>query len=137
MNEVISLMNRDEYQPEVGMQVEDQILQWLADTGEDGATAREFGEALSLHHGQASSTLSRLHRRGKIARLTEKRDRYKVYVHPDFVDGRKVDPERPFRLVDELADVLNRIPEAALGMADSDWQVERTSVLFKYSERRG
>ncbi|WNM65461.1 hypothetical protein SEA_PHONEGINGI_59 [Microbacterium phage Phonegingi] len=40
------------------------------------------------HHGTASGTLSILHRAGKIVRLTETRDKAKVYVLPEHIDGR-------------------------------------------------
>lgn len=45
------------------------------------------------HHGHISGALSLLHRDLKIARLTEKREGCKVYVHPDFLNGRKAEPQ--------------------------------------------
>lgn len=59
----------------------------------DGLTWRELAEILNAHHGTASGALSVLHKTGKIARLTERRDRCKVYVHLDNVWGR--DTEQP------------------------------------------
>lgn len=64
----------------------------------DGATYRglnvaELRERLPQHHGHISGALSLLHRDMKIARLTEKREGCKVYVHPDFLDGRKAEPQ--------------------------------------------
>lgn len=59
--------------------------------GEDGLTWRELGDAMGWHHGTASGCLSVLHMTGRIARLSVKRARCKVYVHPDFVAGREVE----------------------------------------------
>ena len=54
-----------------------------------GATWREIGIALNLHHGQASGVLSVLHSAGIISRLEQKRNRCSVYVLNDYVNGRK------------------------------------------------
>lgn len=54
-----------------------------------GVTVKELREDLGWHHGQASSVLSCLHKDGKIARLTERRDRCLVYVLPEYVNGRE------------------------------------------------
>lgn len=60
----------------------------LYQAGEDGLTWRELGDAMGWHHGTASGCLSVLHLSGRIARLSVKRDRCKVYVHLDHVAGR-------------------------------------------------
>lgn len=54
---------------------------------EKGITVAELRDA-SLHHGRVSGALSVLHKVGKLARLTEVRGRCKVYVLPEFVNGR-------------------------------------------------
>lgn len=59
--------------------------------GADGITWKELGDIMGWHHGTASGALSVLHKEGAIARLSERRDRCKVYVHPDFVEGREVE----------------------------------------------
>jgi len=141
-DKVVSLGTRREFKPHVptaeapAMNYDDQVLQWIRGTGAGGTTWKEFATGMSMHHGQASGALSKLHRRGKIARLTERRDRCKVYVHPDFVNGRDTDDERPYRLVDQLADVLSRLPEEALAKADLDWRNERVEALDLYFARR-
>lgn len=43
------------------------------------------------HHGQASGVLSVLHKAGRVVRLREVRGRCKVYVLPQFADGRAVE----------------------------------------------
>jgi hypothetical protein len=45
-----------------------------------------------MHHGQASSALSVLHKAGRIVRLAEKRNRCHVYVMPNEAVGRVVQP---------------------------------------------
>lgn len=64
----------------------------LVDAVHYGRTWRELAAVTGLHHGSASSSLSILHKEGKIARLAETRDRCKVYVHLDFVEGRPTEP---------------------------------------------
>lgn len=55
-----------------------------------GATWQDLATYHNWHHGQASSVLSILHRKGIIVRLAETRDRCAIYVLPQFVDGREV-----------------------------------------------
>jgi DNA-binding MarR family transcriptional regulator len=57
----------------------------------DGLTWRDLAELLGTHHGTASGALSVLHKAGKIARLSERRNRCKVYVHLDNVWGRETE----------------------------------------------
>lgn len=68
------------------------VLAYLALRQERGATWQEVGRVLDLHHGQASGVLSNLHKAGRITRLTESRNRCKLYVLNECVDGRDVEP---------------------------------------------
>lgn len=68
------------------------VLRFLAARGPLGATWRDLGTAMDWHHGKASGALSVLHKTERIARLSERRDRCKVYVLPEYIDGR--DTER-------------------------------------------
>lgn len=61
----------------------------------EGLTVKELVERTGWHHGQASSTLSTLHKGGRIERLATTRDRCKVYVLPEYVNGRAT--EKPGR----------------------------------------
>lgn len=45
------------------------------------------------HHGWISGALSVLHGDLRIARLSEKREGCKVYVHPDFLDNRRAEAQ--------------------------------------------
>jgi hypothetical protein len=57
-----------------------------------GLTWRDVAAATGWHHGQASGTLSVLHKAGRVARLTAARDRCAIYVLPRDVAGRDVEP---------------------------------------------
>lgn len=48
--------------------------------------------ATDHHHGTLSGCLSNLHRDGVLSLLNEKRTRCRVYVLPEFVNGREVRP---------------------------------------------
>jgi hypothetical protein len=58
---------------------------------EYGVTVKELREATGWHHGKASSVLSTLHLDGRLARLRLARDRCKVYVLPEHVNGRETE----------------------------------------------
>lgn len=60
----------------------------------DGLTVVDLRDITGWHHGQASSTLSTLHQRGIIERLTERRDKCLVYVLPEYVGERQTTPYR-------------------------------------------
>jgi len=67
-------------------------LESLRQAGDIGLTWKELGEIHDWHHGKASAVLSVLHKTGRIARLTERRNRCKVYVHLDHVNDRHTEP---------------------------------------------
>lgn len=67
------------------------VLLLLGQQGSYGMTVAELRERTGLHHGQASSALTNLHRSNRIDRLTETRDRCKVYVLPQHVNARAVE----------------------------------------------
>jgi len=58
-----------------------------------GATWREIADLTLWHHGTVSGALSVLHKTERIARLTEKRGRCRVYVLPEYVNGRDTDQQ--------------------------------------------
>lgn len=68
------------------------IVDLLSDLGERGITWRELSDKTGEHHGTASGALSVLHKDGIIERLTETRDKCKVYVLPEYVDERETEP---------------------------------------------
>lgn len=73
-----------------------------------GLTVAELRERMPAdHHGHISGALSLLHRDLRIARLAEKREGCKVYVHPDFLAGRKAEPQGNGNLPkDEVEELL-------------------------------
>ena len=68
-----------------------QALNLLSQREMAGLTWKEFSEITGLHHGTASGVLSVLHKTGRIARLKERRNRCKVYVNLDSIQGRAVE----------------------------------------------
>lgn len=69
----------------------------LREAGHVGLTWRELSHELGMHHGQASSALSNLHRTGGAVRLAETRNRCGVYVTPGNASGRPVVAHRSNR----------------------------------------
>lgn len=67
------------------------VLDTLADRGPVGITWNELATWAEWHHGTASGALSVLHKDGRIARLSVTRNRCKVYVLPEHVQGREVE----------------------------------------------
>lgn len=61
--------------------------------GEEGMTWKELADITGWHHGQTSGALSVLHKAGKICRLMEKRNKCRVYVLPEYVNGRQTDEQ--------------------------------------------
>lgn len=71
---------------------QDRALRELAAAGDRGLTWRELDEVTGWHHhGTTSGVLSVLHRANRIARLTLRRQRCRVYVDLQHVDGRETD----------------------------------------------
>jgi hypothetical protein len=66
----------------------DHIVHYVTMRGSHGATWREVAAVFRLHHGEASGPLSTAHKDGDLAKLTVKRERCGVYVHPKHVNGR-------------------------------------------------
>lgn len=69
------------------------VLSYLGGCGAYGATWQELARVLDMHHGTASGTLSGLHKGGRIARLADKRNRCKIYVLPECVNGRETEKQ--------------------------------------------
>ena len=67
-------------------------LEALAQAGNLGLTYQELGLITGWHHGQSSGALSVLHKTDRIARLSETRNRCKVYVLHENVEKRPTEP---------------------------------------------
>lgn len=87
------------------------VLEGMVRRGWLGATVKEVRESTGWHHGVASGVLSVLHKDGRLARLTDRRDRCAIYVLPEHVDGRDTAPHHANRRVtsemyDEALDLI-------------------------------
>lgn len=117
---------------------------FLAERGEHGGTWLELGEATGMHHGAASAQLSNLHKHGRIARLNERRDRSKVYVSLDNVNGRATEAHgrtTTAALTDEFAALVREwVPTGCRVHRAADPHVDclscRASNLLAIYERR-
>jgi hypothetical protein len=70
------------------------VLRLVDEAEHRGRTVAEIRDLLpNHHHGTLSGVLSVLHAEMRIARLSEKRAGCKIYVHPDFIDGRKAEAQ--------------------------------------------
>jgi len=67
-------------------------LTCLARTQDLGLTWKELAHMMGWHHGQASGALSVLHKTERISRLTETRNRCKIYVLPEWEMARPTEP---------------------------------------------
>jgi DNA-binding transcriptional ArsR family regulator len=75
--------------------IQRRVMQDLDTHSEYGATWKELADLLGLHHGTVSGALSVLHKTGYISRLKDKRNGCKIYVLPNFVNGRTVEYQKP------------------------------------------
>jgi outer membrane protein OmpA-like peptidoglycan-associated protein len=107
-----------------------------------GATWRDIADLEGWHHGTASGTLSVLHKTQHIDRLTEQRDRCKIYVLPEYVADRTTEPyggsiqgrirnqREAFMLTERQTDILINgqdilVNQVARTLADRDHESER------------
>jgi DNA-directed RNA polymerase subunit RPC12/RpoP len=72
---------------------QNQILGHIFLERENGMTWKELADITGWHHGTVSGALSVLHKTNRIARLKEKRNKCRVYVTPEYVEGRETDEQ--------------------------------------------
>jgi hypothetical protein len=92
----------------------------LAERGPEGFTWYELADHTGWHHGEVSGALTRAHRVGDAARLTETRGtgkKSKVYVHVDFINDRPTEPYRPKPRMQLLRDVRALLEEGDIEAA--------------------
>jgi len=70
----------------------EKVFAMVSGWGATGMTWKDVAEVLHLHHGSASGALSRLHKEGRLARLSHTREACHVYVVPEYVLGRPTQP---------------------------------------------
>lgn len=103
--------------------------------GRRGLTWRDLSVLTGWHHGSTSSALSNLHKSGRIARLTEVRDRCKVYVLLESVSKRDV--ERPGRTgrANLLAASMEFIESLDMTRMSVEQRTTRNRLLNRYARR--
>ena len=67
-------------------------LRLIANARGRGVTWVDVADVVGGHHGSASGVLSKLHKEGRIVRLTERRGRCKVYMLRGYAGLLPVDP---------------------------------------------
>ena len=98
-------------------------LDLVYQAGIEGITWRELSDQTGWHHGTASGALSVLHKGRLIARLTERRDRSRIYVMPEFILGREISDYTPNVSARILQEVLAEIEDDILN--DRKWEALR------------
>jgi hypothetical protein len=68
-----------------------EVIRLLGTRRSLGLTWKELSDQMDWHHGQSSGVLSVLHKDGRIARLSETRNRCKIYVLHEFVNDRSAE----------------------------------------------
>lgn len=89
-----------------------EVLRLMATYGPKGVTWVDVSEVLHVHHGGASGVLSVLHKTGRIVRLSERRNRCKIYVLPEYAYGRATEKQGSTsanQLGDDIAALLRRL----------------------------
>lgn len=115
------------------------VLAILARLGAEGTTWKELAAATDWHHGQASGALSVLHKVGKVARLTERRNRCQVYVLPEHVNGRDTAPHgrrAPQRVKPSENPEVQRIIGEAIGAGSMCWESMSGTGMFQSDQAR-
>jgi hypothetical protein len=113
------------------------LLDW---SGAEGATWKQLGETLGLHHGQISGALSNMHKNGEVFTLVEQRDRCHPYVHIKYRDC--YDPSQRFDEPVKTASVLRQEElelwkQVAQDLAEALYSDSNKIVaLMKYEELR-
>lgn len=90
------------------------VLALVKASGAQGITVAEMRDAVPAnHHGTLSGILSMQHKYGVIDRLAEKRAGCKIYVFPEFTQGRATEQQgRDGALSPEQIDLFNRLQDA-------------------------
>jgi DNA-binding MarR family transcriptional regulator len=96
-----------------------------------GATWKELGEELDLHHGAISGVLSTLHKQGYICRLTERRSRSQIYILPKYVNQRETEDFKPNVSARLLNEILREL-DADLSRGSVSLARERIAITLHY-----
>jgi hypothetical protein len=103
----------------VTARTQQKVLSRVVSSQGEGRTIAEIRDLLpEHHHGALSGALTNLHRAGKVARLAEKRGRCKVYVLPEYVEGRPT--EAPSSSMSQAAYAVRRVLKVHFPVLRSD-----------------
>jgi len=86
-----------------------QTLDLLDEADTAGLTWKELAQETGWHHGTASGVLSVLHKTGHVARLTQTRDRCKVYVTPRHTIGRDTETQGRVNTREQAEEILREL----------------------------
>ena len=103
------------------------VLKHLDLYGRNGATWKELGERLGLHHGQISGALSNMHKNGEVFALVKQRDRCHPYVHAKFREA--FAPEERFDEPVKTAGTLRAEEIERLTAERDKWKTMYESLL--------
>lgn len=114
------------------------VLTYARVGGRDGVTVAEVRAGTGWHHGISSSTLSVLHKDGKLARLRERRARCAIYVLPENVAGRETAPHNANKKVTaaQYEEAINVI-ETMVGYLNERNGMAALNYGFLFLEGRG
>jgi len=96
-----------------------EVKMLLVRRGFHGATSSEVEDQLRIHHGQASSALTNLHKSGLIARTAHRRDGSKVYKDPSYLlphDRLETYVPRGQKQADRIAELEDVIARARMAI---------------------
>lgn len=118
---------------------------WIRTMDLTGMTWHDLAETTGWHHGQASSALTTLHKRGRIKRLHTTRDRCHVYVAPEFVGDRPLDEPRLSVNNQMLADAIEilrgtdwcGLHSSTLPQPDTCQECKVIDLVTRYDRREG
>jgi hypothetical protein len=111
------------------------LLEW---SGAEGATWKQLGQSLGLHHGQISGALSNMHKNGEVFTLVEQRDRCHPYVHIKYRDCYEPSQryDEPVKTANSLRlEELERWKQVAHDLAEAVYSSSNTiEALTQYEE---
>lgn len=117
------------------------ILTMAGHAGVRGITVVDVRDKTNMHHGTASGSLTALHKVGFLVRLEETRDNCKIYVKPQYVQGRPT--EKPvsnntraqIKVLDDALIGLEAVLELGDNEADRPGLQKAISLLTLHRDR--
>jgi len=110
-----------------------EVLAYLWERADRGATWAEVGEHLGIHHGSASGALSNLHKAGRIVRTSDRRGRSEVYMVAEIAATLPVTLREPRERVSrkEIAEAVAVIEKRLFIAGFCDVEIERALAVLR------